>query len=449
MKQLLIVIAVVVLVGTAFADPLHDAASNGDLAGVQAELDKGVDVDEGDDSWPEMTPLHYAVGEGHTKVVELLIANGADVNAKDQEEWTPLHLAAYWGGNDIVELLIAEGADVNAKNNWKGTPLDIATNPENPIDTAETADLIRKHGGKTSEELKNLEEVKESIHAASRIGHIEAVKQHLAAGVDVNAKGNIGETPLDWAIRGKHTEIADLLRKHGGKSGAEDSIQVAASVGNIQAVKQHLAAGADVNVKADKFGITPLHLAVDGGHRETVELLIVNGADVNAKDNKGRTPLHFAVIFGHKEITELLIVNGADMNAKDSDVGWTPFHYAAFNGHKEIVELLIAKGADVNAKDKHGETPLDFAHGVVATLLRHGAKTGYELNALIPRLVQHGQFAFSFVAKKGKVYEVQDSFDLLNWEVIKTYTGTGDSIRFDEKRDHDPPQWFYRVRVVE
>jgi len=417
MKQLLITIAAVVLVGTAFADPLHDAASNGDLAGVQAELDKGVDVDEGDDSWPEMTPLHYAVGEGHTKVVELLIANGADVNAKDEEGWTPLHLAAYWGGKDIVELLIAEGADLNAKNNWIGTPLDIATNPENPIDTAETADLIRKHGGKTSKELKDLEEVKESIHAAARIGLIEAVKQHLAAGADVNAKGNIGETPLDWAIRGKHTEIADLLRKHGGKSGAEDSIQVAASVGNIQAVKQHLAAGADVNAKDDKFGITPLH---------------------------------FAVIFGHKEIVELLIVNGADMNAKDSDVGWTPLHYAAFNGHKEIAELLIAKGADVNAKDKHGETPLDYANGVVATLLRkHGAKTGYELKALMPRLGQHGQFAFSFVAKKGKVYEVQDSFDLLNWEVIKTYTGTGDSIRFDEERDHDLPQWFYRVRVVE
>ena len=137
------------------------------------------------------------------------------------------------------------------------------------------------------------------------------------------------------------------------------------------------------------------------------------------------------------------------MNAKVSDIGWTPLHHAAFNGHKEIAELLIAKGASVNAKGKHGETPLDYANGVVATLIRHGAKTGYELKALMPRLVQHGQFAFSFVAKKGKVYEVQDSFDLINWEVIKTYTGTGDSIRFDEERDHDPPQWFYRVRVVE
>ena len=86
-----------------------------------------------------------------------------------------------------------------------------------------------------------------------------------------------------------------------------------------------------------------------------------------------------------------------------------------------------------------------------ALLRKHGGKTGAELAqlALMPRLVQHGRFAFSFDAKEGKVYEVQDSFDLLNWEVIKTYTGTGDSVRFDEERDHDPPKWFYRVRVVE
>ena len=81
-------------------------------------------------------------------------------------------------------------------------------------------------------------------------------------------------------------------------------------------------------------------------------------------------------------------------------------------------------------------------------LRKHGGKTAKEL-ALMPRLVQHGRFAFSFDAKEGKVYEVQDSFDLLNWEVIKTYTGTGVSVRFDEERDHDPPQWFYRVKVVD
>jgi hypothetical protein len=81
-------------------------------------------------------------------------------------------------------------------------------------------------------------------------------------------------------------------------------------------------------------------------------------------------------------------------------------------------------------------------------LRKHSGKTGEEL-ALIPRLVQHGRFAFSFVAKEGKVYEVQDSFDLLNWEPIRTYNGTGASVRFDEERDHDPPQIFYRVKLVE
>ena len=84
-----------------------------------------------------------------------------------------------------------------------------------------------------------------------------------------------------------------------------------------------------------------------------------------------------------------------------------------------------------------------------ADLLRkHGGKTGEEI-VLMPRLVQHRRFAFSFVAKEGRVYEVQDSFNLLNWEVIKTYTGTGASVRFDEERDHDPPQIFYRVKLVE
>jgi hypothetical protein len=147
---------------------------------------------------------------------------------------------------------------------------------------------------------------------------------------------------------------------------------------------------------------------------------------------------------GHKEVAELLIAKGADVNAKDEGE-WTPLHSAAYWGEKEIAELLIAKGADVNAKNDVGITPLDWAihlnHSEIADLIRK--------HQLMPRLVQHGRFAFSFDAKEGKVYEVQDSFDLLNWEVIKTYTGTGDSVRFDEERDHDPPKWFYRVRVVE
>jgi ankyrin repeat protein len=76
-------------------------------------------------------------------------AEGADVNAKDKYEWTPLHNAATQGHKKITELLIAKGADVNAKSDF-GTPLDYAIKG----DKTETADLLRKHGGKTAKELK-------------------------------------------------------------------------------------------------------------------------------------------------------------------------------------------------------------------------------------------------------------------------------------------------------
>jgi len=56
---------------------------------------------------------------------------------------------------------------------------------------------------------------------AAEFGNIEAVKQHLAAGADVNANNRFDSTPLDWAITSKQTEIADFLRKHGGKTKKE------------------------------------------------------------------------------------------------------------------------------------------------------------------------------------------------------------------------------------
>ena len=104
------------------------------------------------------------------------------------------------------------------------------------------------------------------------------------------------------------------------------SIHQATSAGNIEAVKQHLASGVNVNAKGS-VGWTPLHKAAKEGHKEVAELLITKGADVNAKDNNGETPLHLAASEGHKEIVELLIEKGADLNAKNV-VGMTPLHYA-------------------------------------------------------------------------------------------------------------------------
>ena len=70
------------------------------------------------------------------------------------------------------------------------------------------------------------------------------------------------------------------------------SIHDASKKGNLEAVKQHLAAGSDVNAKYEGEW-TPLHSAASFGHKEVAELLIAKGADVNATDNSGWTPLHF------------------------------------------------------------------------------------------------------------------------------------------------------------
>ena len=144
MKHILITIAAVMLVGTAFADPIHDAAKIGDLAGVQAELDKGVDVNAKREDGS--TPLHGAALNGHKEVAELLIDKGADVHAKDKWGSTPLHYAALKGHKEVAELLIDKGADVHAKGDDGKTPIDFATHPDNPNAAAEIADLLRKHG---------------------------------------------------------------------------------------------------------------------------------------------------------------------------------------------------------------------------------------------------------------------------------------------------------------
>ena len=123
---------------------IHEAAAKGNIEAVNQHLEVGADVNARENN--KWTPLHYAAYYGHKVVAELLITEGADVNAKSDDGWTPLHDATSIGHKEIVELLLAKGANVNAKNNYGNTPLDLAS--------GETADLLRKHGGKTSEELK-------------------------------------------------------------------------------------------------------------------------------------------------------------------------------------------------------------------------------------------------------------------------------------------------------
>ena len=219
--------------------------------------------------------VHIYAQEGDIVAVKQHLAAGTDVNAKDDYiGMTILQSAALGGQKEIVELLIAKGADVNAKGReGHFTPLDTAF-----IGTdKETADLLRKHGGKTSKELKG---VKESIQDAVKAANIEAVKEFLAEGVDVNAEDEHGNRPLYIAVEYGRKEIVELL----------------------------IANGADLNVKGDTYSDTPLNIAASYGHKEIAKILIVKGADVNARDWEGNTPLDKAK--RHPELADLLRKHG-------------------------------------------------------------------------------------------------------------------------------------------
>jgi len=104
--------------------------------------------------------------------------------------------------------------------------------------------------------------------------------------------------------------VAEAAKPEPPKAKAPDiSIHEAAIDGNIEAVKQHLATGTDVNAKADDEW-TPLHEAAWHGHKKIVELLIAKGADVNVKDGDGETPLGKAIRNEQTKIADLLRKHG-------------------------------------------------------------------------------------------------------------------------------------------
>jgi ankyrin repeat protein len=194
-------------------------------------------------------------------------------------------------------------------------------------------------------------------------GKIDKVKKLIEAGVDVNEKFN-------W---GANRDITALV--------------MAVMFAKVEICKVLIDAGADVNI-ITTGKMTLLHHAAmsSGDYKDVAELLIAKGLDVNAKtteygEARDATPLHLAVGMGNINIADVLIKNGAELDAKFSDHQHTPLHLAAREGHKAVVELLIAKGADVNAKMKNGDTPLDLAilkeHKELADLLRkHGGISG-------------------------------------------------------------------------
>jgi ankyrin repeat protein len=193
------------------------------------------------------------------------------------------------------------------------------------------------------------------------------------------------QTVFLWAIRNRHINVAQWMANHGAfdrmsEMVGETPLMRAAFRNDIQTVERLIRQGADVNARSPE-GETALQLAIAAQRDGVVGMLVAKGADPNIIEIGGGRPVIQAASLGRADYVTLLLAAGADVNAKDGQ-GDTALTWACQGAGLATVQVLVHYGADLNAVDRpSGRTPLmcaaqACAPDVVVFLLDAGAKTG-------------------------------------------------------------------------
>ena len=408
---------------------LHTVAAAGQTQLAETLVEQNFDLKKRDKDG--YTPLHIAATNNRKETLLKLIQLGADINAADNNNSTPLHLAVIKGHLETVIALIQENADLELKNSF-GTPLKLAIF----FKRSDIAEALIQNGANIEAQDEN----------GMRPLHLIAIFEGPASlisllknkGVRLEAKDKKGSTPLYLAVMKGNSETATELVKAGAKTESLDLLsgildQWLADAGITPAATKPtvacttapcamfpaktLAAQFTVTLptggdERDEKGRTKLHRAVIDNDLSATSELIKQGADLEAKDDKGKTPLHYVkcadiamklikhradvgakdmnvdtplhriacsdIDLGRSEAVQVLIQQGASVNAQ-SNIMRTPLHWAAFFGNTKIAETLIKHYAHLDAQDNSGKTPLYLAAEIGRTevaklLIRNGAK---------------------------------------------------------------------------
>ena len=189
-----------------------DRASHGHVGVVQVLLEHHADVNSFDKN-DGVTALHMASNYGAAETTRVLLANGADANAKQCDNQTPLH----WATNDgVARVLLEYGADPNARDSSNRTPFYRKIERRN----AETARVLLQNGADANARAYNN---RTPLHAASEDGHLDCVRLLLQHGADIHARDDEGLTPFQVAsassdsVYGQYQEVMQLLLEHGAE----------------------------------------------------------------------------------------------------------------------------------------------------------------------------------------------------------------------------------------
>jgi uncharacterized protein len=294
--------------------------------------------------------FHVAVNIGRFDVVQTFIRHAiVHITAVDKEQNTALHLAQKAGHRKMVKFLLANGADVNAKNFQGRTILHNVVSSKN---RSLVKFLLKQKDIKINIQDQ---EGNTALHRAIQERNIKMVKILLRNGVDTHIKNVDGDTPWHCAIIANSKEIAEVLLKRGGtkivettnKSG-ETALHLAIKYGYLSMAQWLLENGANINAK-DVQGNTALHYAISLGREDLIKLLLQQKElQINARNNLANTALHCAVMQARTSIVSLLLENNADVSIKNSN-GQTVMNFLLGYPMRKLLENAIAKQNAVNS----------------------------------------------------------------------------------------------------
>lgn len=344
-------------------------------------------------SSPQIESGHYTV-EGQLDLIEFLLENGANIDARDSTGSTPLFWASEFGSENAAAMLIEKGALIGITDNRGDTAITAAEK----AGQTEIASMLHNWASETSSHSE-VEVDADTLIKAIRAGELSTVKEILKLAPHfANAQTREGYTPIILAIMSQQIDVALYLAKtypFALSTSADNGWTPLHFVFNgdpehslMPTQRKDLAEalinnGVPLEEPSDD-GMTPLFLATNNAMSEGVATLIEAGANVDFRTpERGITPLMISAIRDTKSM-QLLLDAAADPALEDNK-GRTALHYVLRDNQDESqteranrARALITSGASVNATDKHQETPLMLAAesgsaDVAKVLMENGA----------------------------------------------------------------------------